>query len=106
MAKLIWTVLLEFVTHPAPGYVYRTTGGVLDIYIFLGPTPEETVQQFTEAVGRAPIPPYWGLGFQLCRWGYNTIENMQAAVNRTLSYGIPYVRTALFKPVRNVMKEL
>ena len=56
---------------PAPGLVYRTTGGELDIYFFLGPDPEQVVSQYTEAVGRYYVPPYWALGFHLCRWGYN-----------------------------------
>ena len=52
---------------PAPGLVYRTIGGVIDIYFFLGPDPEAVVSQYTEAVGRYYIPPYWSLGFHLCR---------------------------------------
>lgn len=74
---------------PGPLIQYTTTGGILDFYIFLGPTPEATVQQYTEAVGRPQLPPYWSLGFQLCRVGYTTIDRMQAAVNRTAFYGIP-----------------
>jgi hypothetical protein len=27
--------------------VYRTTGGVLDFYAFLGPEPENVIQQYT-----------------------------------------------------------
>lgn len=23
------------------------------------------------------MPPYWSLGFHLCRWGYGTIEQME-----------------------------
>ena len=56
---------------PAPGLVYRTIGGIIDIYFFLGPDPEAVVSQYTEAVGRYYIPPYWSLGFHLCR-----LENM------------------------------
>jgi len=44
-----------------------------------------------QAIGRQSIPPYFGLGFQLCRWGYDTIETMQATVNRTAAAGIPQV---------------
>jgi len=33
---------------PAPGITYRTIGGLLDIHVFLGPTPDNTVQQFTK----------------------------------------------------------
>ena len=35
------------------------------------------------------IPPYWALGYHLCRWGYNSLENMQAAFQRTVELGIP-----------------
>ena len=65
--------------------MYRTIGGLLDLYLFLGPEPEQVqystvqyravqysteqvVQQYTEAVGRYYIPPYWALGFHLCRY--------------------------------------
>jgi len=33
---------------PSPGLTYRTIGGLLDIHLFLGPTPENTVQEFTK----------------------------------------------------------
>ena len=70
--RKLWTYQINQVTlSPAPGLVYRTTGGELDIYFFLGPDPEQVVSQYTEAVGRYYVPPYWALGFHLCRWGYN-----------------------------------
>ena len=31
---------------PAPALTYRTIGGILDISIFLGPTPEQVIQQY------------------------------------------------------------
>ena len=61
----------------------------MDIYFFLGPNPEEVVQQYTLAVGRQPMPAYWTLGFHLSRWGYNTLDNMKEAFNRTISAEIP-----------------
>ena len=97
----------ELALTPAPGLVYRTIGGLLDMFIFLGPGPEQVrdsdgiyellykiscirvsleipllsleqvVQQYTEAVGRYYIPPYWSLGFHLCRYGYGDIETMR-----------------------------
>ncbi|XP_022091523.1 maltase-glucoamylase, intestinal-like [Acanthaster planci] len=75
---------------PAPYLVYRTIGGVLDFYVFLGPTPENVVQQYTEAIGRPFIPPYWSLGFQLCRYGYNSLDAVKETVNRMQRYSIPH----------------
>ncbi|XP_075908883.1 lysosomal alpha-glucosidase-like [Petromyzon marinus] len=75
---------------PGPAITYRTIGGVLDFYFFLGPTPESVVQQYTEAVGRPFLPPYWSLGFQLSRWGYGSLEAVKAAVDRLSQYDIPH----------------
>jgi alpha-glucosidase (family GH31 glycosyl hydrolase) len=75
---------------PAPALTYRTIGGILDIYMFLGPTPDSIVQQYTAAVGRPLMVPYWALGFQLCRWGYKNLDAMKAAVNRMRQYDIPH----------------
>lgn len=39
--------------QPTPALTYRTTGGILDFYVVLGPTPELVVQEYT-AVGLLP----------------------------------------------------
>jgi len=75
---------------PAPALTYRTIGGVLDIYLFLGPSPDTVVQQYNQAIGPPIMVPYWSLGFQLCRWGYSDINHMKAAVNRMRQYDIPH----------------
>nr|KAG5714021.1 hypothetical protein BaRGS_020349 [Batillaria attramentaria] len=41
-------------------------------------------------VGRPVMPPYWALGFQMCRYGYNSLANMQTAVSATLNDNIPF----------------
>ncbi|XP_033018828.1 maltase-glucoamylase, intestinal-like [Lacerta agilis] len=76
--------------HPDPSLTFRTIGGVLDFYVFLGPTPENVIQQYTEAIGRPHLPPYWSLGYQLSRWGYPDIGAVEQVVKRMTQYGIPY----------------
>ncbi|KAI8495115.1 hypothetical protein Bbelb_271010 [Branchiostoma belcheri] len=39
----------------APIVTYRVIGGVLDFYMFLGPTPENVVQQYTERVAMPTV---------------------------------------------------
>lgn len=35
------------------------------------------------------MPPYWSLGFQLCRYGYNSLAKVKATVKRMSDYDIP-----------------
>lgn len=70
-------------------FMYRTLGGIIDIYIFNGPTPEDVIKQYTSFIGRPQLPPYHALGFQLSRYGYNKLDNMKAAIDRTVNAKIP-----------------
>ncbi|XP_013421015.1 sucrase-isomaltase, intestinal [Lingula anatina] len=81
---------MEYKFLPAPGLTYRTIGGVLDFYVFLGPEPEDVVKQYEGLIGKPHLPPYWSLGFQLCRYGYNSLRELKAAVDRTVNASIPY----------------
>ncbi|XP_032472675.1 lysosomal alpha-glucosidase isoform X1 [Phocoena sinus] len=77
---------MDVVLQPSPALSWRSTGGILDVYIFLGPEPKSVVRQYLDIVGYPFMPPYWGLGFHLCRWGYSStaitrqvVENMTRA---------------------------
>ncbi|XP_076462037.1 sucrase-isomaltase, intestinal-like [Babylonia areolata] len=82
----------DYSFSPLPMLTYRTIGGILDFYMFLGPGPEHVSQQYTGAIGRPYMPPYWALGFQLCKYGYNSLENLRTAVERTKAADIPHRR--------------
>ena len=84
---------LEVITQPLPALTYRTIGGILDFYIFTGPSPDVVIQQYTDLIGKPFLPPYWALGFHLCRWGYITEANLTAVIKRNRDLGIPYVRS-------------
>ncbi|XP_022103495.1 lysosomal alpha-glucosidase-like [Acanthaster planci] len=80
---------MEVVLQPAPALTYRTIGGILDFYIFMGPGSDQVVQQYTEVIGRPYMPPYWGLGFHLCRWGYGSSNRTLEIVKRMRAASIP-----------------
>ncbi|NWU11764.1 MGA protein, partial [Cephalopterus ornatus] len=76
--------------QPAPALTYRTIGGILDFYMFLGPTPEMVVQQYTELIGRPVMPAYWSLGFQLARYGYTNDTEVSQLVDDMKAADIPH----------------
>jgi len=81
---------METILQPTPAIIWRTIGGILDFYIFLGPTAADVVRQNIELLGRPYIPPYWGLGFHLCRFGYNSIKTTRETWKRTIDAKIPF----------------
>ena len=42
-----------------------------------------------QIIGLPTMPPYWSLGFHLCRYGYNSIENMKMVRSRMQANNIP-----------------
>lgn len=51
-------------------YSFGSEGGALDYYFFYGPSPKQVIEQFTQLVGRTPLPPLFALGYQQCRYSY------------------------------------
>ncbi|NXA66325.1 MGA protein, partial [Mohoua ochrocephala] len=81
---------MDVTFQPTPALTYRTTGGILDFYMVLGPTPELVVQEYTELIGRPVMPAYWSLGFQLCRYGYANDSEIAQLVEEMKATQIPY----------------
>lgn len=81
---------MDVTFQPLPALTYRTTGGILDFYVLLGPTPELVTQQYTELIGRPVMVPYWSLGFQLCRYGYENDSEIASLYEDMVAAQIPY----------------
>ena len=55
----------------SPDYFsFGAEGGELNYYFFAGPEPKKVLEEYTELVGRSPLPPLWTLGYQQCRYSY------------------------------------
>ncbi|UJR37338.1 hypothetical protein I4U23_030046 [Adineta vaga] len=76
--------------QPLPALTYTTIGGIIDLYIFTGPTVQDVIEQYWDIVGKPTMPPFWSIGFHLCRWGYLSIENLTAVMKRMHDADFPY----------------
>ncbi|XP_035314664.1 putative maltase-glucoamylase-like protein FLJ16351 isoform X1 [Cricetulus griseus] len=81
---------MDVTLQPTPALTYRTIGGILDFYMVLGPTPELVTQQYTQLIGRPAMTPYWALGFQLSRYGYQSDDEIANLYDAMVAAQIPY----------------
>ncbi|VDM38291.1 unnamed protein product [Toxocara canis] len=79
----------EIATGPSPHIIYRTVGGMIDIYFFPGPTPEDVIKQYLALIGYPALPPYWALGFQICKYGYKNLAELKNVITEVQNAGIP-----------------
>uniref|UniRef100_A0A665U795 Lysosomal alpha-glucosidase n=1 Tax=Echeneis naucrates TaxID=173247 RepID=A0A665U795_ECHNA len=80
---------IEVMLQPTPALTWVSTGGILDLYIFLGPNPQSVIRQYLQVIGYPTMPPYWSLGFHLCRWGYTTTTTTRKVVERMHNASFP-----------------
>lgn len=58
---------LDYAFTPLPMLIYRTIGGILDFYVFMGPEPENVVQQYhkvTQNTEKNIRYIYWRLAYE------------------------------------------
>mmetsp|Transcript_10527 Transcript_10527/g.27890 ORF Transcript_10527/g.27890 Transcript_10527/m.27890 type:complete len:1009 (+) Transcript_10527:124-3150(+) len=76
-------------TGPAHAW-WVSESGLLDVAVFVGPTPGYVSQQFHALTGFAPIPPMWALGKHQCRWNYMSEKDVATVDSSYDKYDIPY----------------
>ncbi|XP_032896705.1 lysosomal alpha-glucosidase-like [Amblyraja radiata] len=80
---------MDVALQPTPALTWRTIGGILDFYIFMGPDPNSVIQQYLEVIGLPSMVSAWGLGFHLCRWGYESSNATWEVVKQMRKAGMP-----------------
>ena len=67
----------------------ETQGPELDYYIIYGPEPAKIINTYTQLTGRMPLPPKWSLGYQQCRWSYESQDIVRKLAHEFRDRHIP-----------------
>lgn len=68
---------------------FITEGGIIDVYVFLGPSPNEAFSQYTKITGVGNLPQLFTLAYHQCRWGYMSKNEVLDIVEQYDKYDIP-----------------
>lgn len=61
----------------------------MNYYVFPSPTLADVVCQYTDLTGRMPLPALWALGYQQCRWGYASEDDVRRIASELRKRRIP-----------------
>lgn len=82
---------VEIQFSPVPAVSFRSMGGSGVLHILAGPTPAAVSLQYrSDIIGLpSPMPPFWSLGFHLCREN-NDPEASQKTIREMVNSGIGF----------------
>ena len=68
---------------------FFSESGVLDMFVFLGPTATRNMERYTSLVGRTALPQYFALAYHQCRWNYFSDTDVKDVTTRFDRADIP-----------------
>ncbi|GMF90862.1 unnamed protein product [Aspergillus oryzae] len=64
--------------------------GQIDVFVFLGPTPQDISKKYGELTGYTQLPQHFAIAYHQCRWNYVTDEDVKDVDRNFDKYQIPY----------------
>lgn len=64
--------------------------GLMDVFVFLGPTAEDVMQSYGALTGFTQLPQTFAIGHHQCRWNYVTDEDVKDVDRKFDKAKIPY----------------
>lgn len=79
--KGIFSKVAQFLTTsneiPQVDTHWFSESGVIDIYVLLGPTPNDLYRQYGALTGTTQLPPLFSIAYHQCRWNYNDEDDVK-----------------------------
>ncbi|KAK1770586.1 glucosidase [Phialemonium atrogriseum] len=64
--------------------------GLLDVFVFLGPTPRDVIKNYGELTGYSAMPQEFAIGYHQCRWNYISDDDVKDVDRKMDKFKIPY----------------
>lgn len=64
--------------------------GILDVFVFLGPSPRDVIKSYSELTGYTQLPQAFSIAYHQCRWNYVTDEDVKDVDRKMDKFNIPY----------------
>lgn len=64
--------------------------GLLDVFVFLGPTPKDVSKVYGELTGYTALPAEFSIAYHQCRWNYVTDDDIMDVDRKFDKFKIPY----------------
>ena len=64
--------------------------GLIDVFVFLGPTPKEVTKAYGELTGYTALPQEFAIAYHQCRWNYVSEEDVKDVDLKMDKFNIPY----------------
>lgn len=69
---------------------WMSESGLLDVFVFLGPTPSDLTARYAELTGTTAMPQEFALGYHQCRWNYVSEDDVLDVDRKMDKFSMPY----------------
>lgn len=69
---------------------WMSESGLLDIFVMLGPTPQDLSKSYGELTGYTAMPALFSIAYHQCRWNYVSDEDVKDVDRKFDKFNIPY----------------
>lgn len=84
-----WRASFDLGKSSHDAYAFGADGGEMNYYFIPGPAPRDVLHRYNQLVGTSPLPPMWSLGYQQCRWSYESAKRVRGIAKRLREREIP-----------------
>ncbi|XP_063803555.1 neutral alpha-glucosidase C [Pseudophryne corroboree] len=69
---------------------WMSESGIVDVFLLLGPAPQDVFKQYVQLTGGQAFPPLFSLGYHQCRWNYEDEADVDAVDSGFDEHNVPY----------------